>query len=188
MKAFILSAGVVLTLAMLLLWQASRHSPAEIAVAVPPVVQHHPVDAAPELAKPPDRSPPVVAPAEPALPSTAPDPHVPSTDDQRVHLQARFAAEAVDPGWASAARLDLNEDLGRVASSDVRLNAVACHSSLCRVELDLTSPESGVAFVESWLHQRAWKGPGFAARMGAGGNLKMVMFLGRPGSELPYLE
>jgi len=189
MKRFILSTGLALIVATLLLWHASRRSPPEdTVVQLQPDVQRRSLDPAPEPAKPRDRSPPAFAAAEPAQRTAAPDPPVPSTDDQRVHLQARFAAETVDSAWAGAARQELSEDLGRVASSDVRLRDVECHSSLCRVELNLTSPESGNVFVESWLHQRAWRGPGFAAHVGAEGDVRIVMFLGRPGSDLPYLE
>lgn len=188
MKLFILSAGVVLTVGMVVLWRASRDRPPVAVAAVQPIVQRRAVDVAPEPAKPRTLSPAVAAGEQPGPRPPAADAQGPSTKDQRVHLQARFAAETVDPAWATVARRELNDDLEHVASSDVRLRDVECHSSLCRVELNVTSSESGLAFMESWLHQRTWRGPGFAARLGEGGDAKMVLFVGRPGAELPYLE
>lgn len=110
--------------------------------------------------------------------------------ERRVHLQSRFAAQDVDPGWASTARQELGDDLRRSAGKDVRVQDVECRSSLCRAELVLTSHEAGNAFMESWLHQRAWTGPGFVANDEASpdGTPRMIMFLGRPGTELPHLE
>lgn len=189
MKLFILSAGVVLVAMTLLLWYATRHGlSGDAAVQLQPAVQRRSVDATAAPAKPPDRPPPSFAAVEPTPRPPAPDAPAPSLDDQRVHLQAHFETETVDSGWASAARQELNEDLGRVANRDVRLLGVECHSSLCRVELSLARPGSGDTFMESWLHQRTWRGPGLWARVGAESDMRMVMFLGRPNSDLPYLD
>jgi hypothetical protein len=195
MKLLILSAGMALTIVTLWLWHESHgRTPPEPIAPLRPDLGRRAVDASPHPVQARAAPSPVIASAQPAPQPAAGDEPVPSPtptiDDQRAHLQARFATEAVDSRWASTARQELNEDLGRVGSKDVRLHDVECHSSLCRVELNLISREAGSAFVESWLQQRAWRGPGFVANLdaGPGGDLKMVMFLGRPGTELSYSE
>ena len=189
MKLFILSAGVVLAAMTLLLWRASRHDlSGDTAAKLEPAVQRRSDAVAAAPVKPRDRPPPVLAAVAPAPQTPTPDVPVPSLEDQRVHLQAHFAAETVDSGWASAARQELNADLGRVTNGDVRLLDVECHSSLCRVELSVADTGSGQMFLESWLHQRTWRGPGLAARLGAESDMRMVLFLGRPHSDLPYLD
>jgi hypothetical protein len=131
-----------------------------------------------------------VAPGNRASPP-APDGAESSSDDQRAHLQVRFAAERTDTAWATASRQALHDELGRFASADARLQEVECRSSMCRVVLTLNSPEAGTRFMESWLHERTWTGPGFVAPEDAspGGDAKsMVVFLGRPGTQLPYAQ
>lgn len=117
-------------------------------------------------------------------------PRVPSVAEQRDYLQTRFASEQIDPGWAATARRDLENDLGRLGSKDVRVQGVECRVSLCRAEIVVASREVGNVFLESWLRTRTWTGPGFASTDEASwhDSPRMIVFLGRPGTELPMFE
>ena len=101
------------------------------------------------------------------------------------HLQDRFAAERVDPRWATTARRDISDDLSRVAGDDVQLQTVECRSSMCRAELSFVKREAGTSFMEKWLRARSWTGPGYAENEGApDGPHHLVVFLGKPGADL----
>lgn len=135
-------------------------------------------------------SPRPAPPADSAPRATPPAASSGDVAEQRAHLQARFAAQGVDAAWASTAQQALREDLGRFTGDSVRFKDVECRSSLCRAELTPTSADAGRTFLETWLHQRTWTGPGFAAGDEAtdGGAPTMVVFLGRPETALPYFE
>jgi len=135
----------------------------------------------------------------PALAVIASSDHAPppgdaelSSDDQRAHLQAWFAGERTDTAWAVASQRALHDDFERFASADARPRDIECRSSLCRIVLTLSSPEAGSRFMESWLHERSWTGPGFVATQdtspGGDPRSSMIVFLGRPGTELPYAQ
>ena len=189
MKILILSSSVIL--GVLVLWLVHESAgPAPEPIAAPRPSARRAVDSRRPSPAPYTPAVAVVAPASEVPPVAAAERPEASVADQSVPLQARFATEAVDPGWANTAQQALNDDLGRIASKDVQAQRAECRSSLCRVELTLTNHEAGTAFMESWLRQRTWTGPGFVSTPQAarGGELKMIMFLGRPGSELPYSE
>lgn len=135
-------------------------------------------------------SPRPAPPADPAPRATPPAASKGDVDEQRAHLQASFAAQGVDAAWASTAQQALREDLGRFTGDNIRFKDVECRSSLCRAELTPINADAGRTFLETWLHQRTWTGPGFAAGDEAtgGGAPTMVVFLGRPETALPYLE
>jgi hypothetical protein len=153
---------------------AVRQAPGSAAVAVPrpPVV--------PRVAPTPEPEPkPKVSERANASPET-------EVAVERARLQARFAGELSDPAWATVARQDLTADLGRVDSNDVRIESIECRTSLCRAELVVASAAAGGAFLDTWLHQRAWTGPGFAAtdQTRTDGASHLIVFLGRPGTDL----
>jgi hypothetical protein len=140
-----------------------------------------------------DRSfPTATVPVETAAQSTAPAEPKPelTTADQRIFLQSRFAIEKVDVAWATTARQEVSADLAKVNANGVTLQGVECHASLCRAELVSASPEAALAFSESYLRQRTWTGPGFMSsdEQNPDGTRRTVMFLGRPGTDLPHLE
>ncbi|HEY6224735.1 MAG TPA: hypothetical protein VIW26_13190, partial [Gemmatimonadales bacterium] len=147
--------------------------------------------------------PAVAAPRPRAVPPTAParqpEPSIPERADaspeaeiavERDRLQARFTAERADPAWASAARQDLTADFGRVDSNDVRIGSIECRASLCRADLVLANAAAGGAFLQTWLRQRAWSGPGFAAtdQMRPDGARHLIVFLGRTGTDLARVD
>lgn len=188
MKLLALSAALVLGLVVW--WCAPEHG-----TRTPPVTgaaprRVEPVVEMPRLAEQHAVAPPRIdRPADPVPQAIEAEPEN-VVAEQRTHLQARFTDQHVDPAWASAARQALSEDLARFSGQDVRVQGVECRSSLCRAELVLTSPEAGRSFMESWLRQRTWTGPGFVATddAGRGGDPTMIVFLGRPGTQLPFLE
>jgi hypothetical protein len=190
MKALVLSIVVALGLATLL-WRLSRDTE-------PLALPHReaPARRAPGL-------PGIAAPRPPVVPLVAPslrsEPTIPERTDaspeaevaaERVRLQARFTGEPADPAWATVARQDLTADLGRVASSDVRLESIECRASLCRAELVPATAAAGGGFLQTWLHQRSWTGPGFAAtdEPHADGVPHLIVFLGRPGADLARVD
>jgi hypothetical protein len=121
-----------------------------------------------------------------ATPATPPVPEKGAAEgvaEQRALLQSQFAAQQIDASWASSAREQLAADLDKYASANVRVRAVECRSTLCRVELATASHDAGVGFMEQWVRNRTWTGPGFAANAG---DTSLIVFLGRPGSELAY--
>jgi len=105
---------------------------------------------------------------------------------QRARLEDRFAAEKTDTGWAATAQQELHADLGRFATRDVGIRDVQCRASLCRIELALATRDSATEFMESWLHKRTWTGPGVADNdvVGADGQPRMVLFVGKDGQDL----
>ena len=195
MKKLVLSAGLILGFAIWCLWQqaSSREAPdpgevpgpaSSTLAGPPPPPRSRLVDVA---ATPPPRVSPPADPASQAEPEGKPEI---SVADRRAHLQSRFVAQDIDPAWSSVARQELAQDLGRFGGKDARVQDVECRSSLCRAELVLTSHDAGSNFMESWLRQRTWAGPGFAANDAADpdGTPKMILFLARPGTELPRLD
>jgi len=199
MKVFVLSASLLLGVVVWWLThpRGANNRPAVDEAAETAVA---PVDSPPAARRPaltrrfdPPPFANTVAPVDPTLPTppaTAETKPELTVADQRIYLQSRFAAQKVDSGWAATARQELSDDLGRFSGKDVRLQGVECRSSLCRAEVTLTNHEAGVAFMESWVRKRTWVGPGYAANdeTNPDGSARMVVFLGRPGTELPYLE
>jgi hypothetical protein len=188
MKASILFGGLLVACATWWLVQQSIAAPPLTTSQAPP----RPRVPATRSTAPRDvvlPSPAVPLPEEPAPQAPAEPAAEPSIADQQTNLQARFAGEGIDAGWASTSRLALRDDLGRFSGKDVRILDVECRSSLCRAELLLTSHEAGRTFMESWLRARSWRGPGFVASDDeTAGGAKLVVYLGRPGNDLPYVE
>lgn len=105
---------------------------------------------------------------------------------QRARLEDRFAAETPDVAWATTAQQELHADLGRFATRDASIRDVQCRASLCRIELALATPDAASGFMESWLRNRTWTGPGVADNgvVGSDGQPRMVMFLSKDGLDL----
>ena len=196
MKVFVLSAGLLLGVAVwwLTYSRGVSNRPVTGESEQPAVISGDSPPAAPRALLKRRVDPPPFANAVPAAEPAAPTPPEAKPEltvaDQRMYLQTRFAAQKVDAGWASTARQELSDDMARFSDKDVRLQGVECRSSLCRAELTLASHDAGVAFMETWVRKRVWVGPGFAANdeTNPDGSGRMTIFLGRPGTELPYLE
>jgi hypothetical protein len=157
--------------------------------SVPPAPRDPPVTPGWNRDRPlPTATVPVETAAHNAAPAE-PKPEL-TTADQRIFLQSRFAIEKVDVAWATTARQEVSADLAKVNANGVTLQGVECRASLCRAELVSASPEAALAFSESYLRQRTWTGPGFMSsdEQNPDGSRRTVMFLGRAGTELPYLE
>jgi hypothetical protein len=194
---FVLSASLILGV---VLWWISRQvgafeaPPGGPAAASPAAIEKRAVD--PRLAS---ARPAVPRPRPPPTVDVSADPVPPDASDsnpdviaaaRRTRMQAHFADQPVDRSWASAAQYALQDDLGKVAADGIRLHRVECRSSLCRAELIATSRDTAIAFLQSWLHQRTWTGPGFASHddTNPDGSPRMIVFLGRPGTALPAPE
>ena len=128
---------------------------------------------------------------EPAAPElSAPTAAAPSPEltiaSQRARLEERFLAVTTDGGWASSSQQQLQTDLGRFVTRDVGVRDVQCRASLCRIELALATRDAASGFMESWLRERTWTGPGLADNDvgGADGAPRLVMFVGKEGLEL----
>ena len=128
-----------------------------------------------------------------AVPAPSPIPELAPRDEpdlsitgQRARLEDRFAAETPDVVWATTAKQELHADLGRFATRDASVRDVQCRASLCRIELALATRDAASGFMESWLRKRTWTGPGVADNdvIGADGQPRMVMFVGKAGLEL----
>ena len=134
---------------------------------------------------------PGLAPAARAVEVSPPDRRAPdegtapTIDEQREHLQAAFEAQPVDPGWSSGAARALDADLARFASDDIRVVRVECRATLCRAELTLASADNGDAFVQGWLRGRSVTGPGIIVTDLIGTALTLVVFVGKPDTDLP---
>jgi len=164
-----LGAGFVLLLS---LDDAGENRPPQLHTQPARTVER-PADSRPMTA--PRREPALAAHVEPERPleRQAAD----ALSERRTQLQAQFAAQPIDPSWASSSKQLLNDDLGKYASADVRVRGVECRSTLCRVELAPVNRDAGQRFMEAWVRHRTWTGPGFAASDGD----SMIVFLGRPG-------
>jgi hypothetical protein len=175
MKILLWSAAALLVVLGALMYATTRASdttPEATTAAPAPRARSR----APQLAV---SAPAIVAPMPRAEPEV-------SIAGQRARLEDRFAAETRDAAWATTAQQELHADLGRFATRDVGIRDVQCRASLCRIELALATRDSASAFMESWLRQRTWTGPGVADSdvVGADGQPRMVMFVGKDGQEL----
>lgn len=152
------------------LWSETRVTAhAEVTAPAKPADRERPV-----AVRGPDLRPASIAPAL-AAPTEA-DPFV-ETGDQ---LRARFAKESVDPAWANPTRAALEADFTKLGSKDTSVRSIDCRRTMCRIELVPTSPEAGAAYVQAWLRDRAFTGPGHMAQRDG----VMEMFVGREGTEL----
>jgi hypothetical protein len=172
-RRWILAAAVALGGAGVWLWSQTR-SPAarahEVARAMPPT---RPRAVTPWVAERPAFAsvPELRAAAEPAPDAFA---------DEGTRLRARFDREPTDTSWAGDTRAQLETELGRFSGNDATVRSVDCRTSLCRVEVAVASNDAGATFVQSWLRDRTFDGPGYVTQADG----KMVMFLGRTGTEL----
>jgi hypothetical protein len=187
-KALIIGAVAVLGGAVAL---RSLAAPGPAPAAPGATDVHESAAAQPRVASPPQL--PAIA-AAPALPDHAPSaPAIGApTDDgaaavarQREHLEARFTAEQADARWAPGARSAITDDLGRLSVPGAALRGVECRATMCRAELALGEPGAGAAFMQTWLRQRQWNGPGFAVNTS---DATMVVYLGKIGGTLPLSE
>ncbi len=178
-------AIVTSLLAIALLWlmheSRAQFSTSPTAVSAAParvVVTPHPMTSPSSSVPAPAIVTPVVA------PQPADDDLSPIAQSHR--MQDRFIAERTDATWARTAQLELHDDLGRFAGQDIQIQEVECRSTLCRVELAFARPDLGMTFMQKWLAARTWTGPGVAENQPAppDGPQRMVVFLGKPGTEL----
>lgn len=177
-----IAAGLLVTLGWLVYATktASGHEPTTITtVATEPATRDRPRAARIEVRVP--------VPIEPAFTPSAPEdePDL-SIAGQRARLEDRFAAETPDAAWATTAQQELHADLGRFSTRDATVRDVQCRASMCRIELALATRDAASEFMESWLRKRTWTGPGVADNevVGADGQPRMVMFVGKLGLEL----
>lgn len=176
-------AGLLATLGWLALKTTSDAEPTTTTSSMKsvPVATEHATRDRPRFEQPaPTRLAPTVAPSPPG---DVPDLSITS---QRARLEDRFAAERPDTSWATTAQQELHADLGRFATKNASVRDVQCRASMCRIELALATRDSATEFMESWLRQRTWTGPGVADNevVGPDGQPRMVMFLGKDGLEL----
>lgn len=114
-------------------------------------------------------------------------------DDARASLasiEAAFAAEPINDGWATSTRLALHDRLTALSqASSSSLRDIDCRSSICRVEvvhrdIDASRQFTQKAFADQ--EQQAWNGPAFMLpqQSNPDGSLAVVMYLGREGTSL----
>lgn len=174
-----IAAGLLVTLGWLVYETKTASAPQPTTVtaaATEPATRDRPLAARSELPAP-------VHGIAPSAPDAEPDLSIPG---QRARLEDRFAAETPDASWATTAQQELHADLGRFATRDASVRDVQCRASMCRIELALATRDAASGFMESWLRKRTWQGPGVADNdvVGADGQPRMVMFLGKDGVEL----
>jgi hypothetical protein len=120
--------------------------------------------------------------------------HTPATtledEDAQAQVQTQIEGfegtlveEAVDPGWASAVQLALQEAFDRQAMAGLHLVEADCRTSLCRLELVLDGALSPGEAFEPLVHFAPWDGPWFAHIDEASG--VAVVYLAREGDALP---
>ena len=177
MKSLAIFAAITLLGAVVLFVATARHEPAHEQPAAAPTPATGRAAVRPALASRP------AAPEEPRLePKAAPERTADTAiADRRAQLQAQFAGQPVDTSWATQARQQLRDDLGKFANAEVRVRDVECRSSLCRIELAAANHDAQQSFVESWVRYRTWTGSGFAVQDGDA----TIVYVSKPGVDLP---
>jgi hypothetical protein len=114
-------------------------------------------------------------------------------DEARANQQAvedTFAAQAVDPAWATRAAVDIREHLGALAvPPSSSLGNVDCRGSMCRVEMVSRDRDLMKQFMDRAFGvtaQSPWTGPVMADYQPANsdGTAVVVLYLGRNGTSL----
>jgi hypothetical protein len=120
-------------------------------------------------------------------PDPAAQQHVPSTEETRDLLDARFSSEAEDRAWSREAEGQAQALLADHLLEPSRLLSLACKASLCRAEIGQPDEAAHRAYLEQTFTapSKEWTGTLMASLVEQPtGNLSTVVFLARPGTEL----
>jgi len=115
----------------------------------------------------------------------------PSSIDQAAHIDAVFSEETEDRSWSREAESKITSALLPLAVGGARVQAVACHSTLCKVRVEHTTDEGIRDFVERiFTTQGYWAGPMMIAGDSAGpqGSFAKVIYYSKAGHDIPYLD
>ncbi len=91
--------------------------------------------------------------------------------------------EPVDPDWAPTATAALQTSFAEPALDAFTIRDAQCHSSLCRIELDVDEDLAGPEAFATLQHHTPWDGAGFIQL--TNNPPGAVLFLAREGTDLP---
>jgi hypothetical protein len=109
------------------------------------------------------------------------------TEQYTTQLDAAFQGEAVDVAWSTQARATAQDALGFVEADGSKLT-VDCRARLCRAEVthhDATGPRK---LVDRATSQLGWDGPSFGHTIRDAAGARTIVFLMKPGEEMPTPE
>jgi hypothetical protein len=112
---------------------------------------------------------------------------------ERAVTEEAFKDEPYDRVWASDAKRQLEEGLLSSCSkfASARVVGVECRKTMCRAEMRVSPPPVYDELLADFRYHGDWRGPGRAYRTlpeVSGDETAVLVFLGRPGSELPEVE
>lgn len=102
-------------------------------------------------------------------------------------LEERFAAEAADASWSTAAAQEIARDLRGPGLENSQLGDVRCRATLCRIEVSHSSMEAEQKFIGRIGELEAFRNSeGFVQRAPrSDGSVTTMMFVSRSGYRLP---
>jgi hypothetical protein len=110
--------------------------------------------------------------------------HPMTLQESQRRVRSAFAAEAVDASWAPDAERALERMLRSRLPETSRLNAIACHSSMCEVQLRHIDARAHVEFLRTGFH--GWAGSLFIAEETQGpDDFAVIVIAARDGTEPP---
>ena len=120
----------------------------------------------------------------------SPWPRMPPRAHTMPSLESSFAAEPEDPSWSEEAQRVAAARVKSLLSTSLKLGAVECRTSICRIDLRSTSRQELDRFNELALRDSdhwIWNGPSSVSIHGvrATNSLTETMYLAREGHDLP---
>jgi hypothetical protein len=105
-------------------------------------------------------------------------------------LEERFAAQAADATWATAAAQEISRGLRAPGLESTQLGDVHCRATLCRIEASHSSMEAEQKFIGRISELEAFRNSeGFVQRVSHGdGSITTMIFVSRPGHRLPSVR
>jgi len=105
------------------------------------------------------------------------------TAEHIARIEDALLTEPVDPDWAPTATAALQDSFSAPALDAFDIRDAQCHSSLCRVELDVDVELAGPEAFAKLQHHTPWDGAGFIQL--TNNPPGAVLFLAREGTDLP---
>jgi hypothetical protein len=175
-------AGLLLAALIALVWLAGHRPATPVASAgdITPTI----VEAAPTRARS-SSAPPRPMRGEAKVP--------PSREQAATLAVARLdqalADQAADGRWSASVERDVRDLLASEKGHGGRLTALACKSSLCRVEIAHDDRDSQEAFLERLTYSAPFDSEGLVRRTtGADGTQRTLVYFARQGQRLPRLD
>ena len=118
-------------------------------------------------------------------PEAAPEP--PSDQERQAYAENAFDSQAFDSSWAPEVAKRLDSVASSAAVAGVRVHAVQCRTTLCKVSVKADSAVAGNQYVTTFIQSAQWNGTAMFVRdePDARGAQAVAIYLARDDSALP---